>query len=293
MSAAYFLFARKGSILHGHSQIESNQTHDPTIYENKLNSKGHFFNGALSNAIMVAVMNPFFVLKTYTMSGLGKPPISKLYSGVVTNLISGSCPEGITFLVQDRLKDSYFQSKAPTSIEDLAISCVAGAAGSPLNSGFERIMIQQQLTGQSAKKVIEKMIKAEGFLRAFSKGMSCAIIRDALFNIGIFTLNDQIHSVIQKSTHNEHSSLVSGMISGAIVGGLSTPFDLIKTRMQSDLENKFSKPSIVAKKILKNEGIMGLFLGAKIRSCLIGGMVGLICISKEKIPNFFPKYFQN
>ena len=64
--------------------------------------------------------------------------------------------------------------------------------------------------------------------------------------------------------------LVSGGLSGAIAGGLTTPLDVVKTRMQKK-ENEDMPVSQCLRRILNDEGIGGFYKGMGIK---IGQTIG-------------------
>ena len=86
--------------LNSENKSENERCHK-NIYNNEnrseLNKVGEFANGVFSNAAMVVIMQPAFTLKTFLMNGIGLPPLGKLYSGTLVNILSGGPSEGLVF----------------------------------------------------------------------------------------------------------------------------------------------------------------------------------------------------
>lgn len=248
-----------------------------------LNKVGHFVNGVISNTLMIAGMQPIFTWKTYRMNGLPLPrSLPALFNGMLVNASSGAPAEGIAFVAENQLS-----SQNPISLRRLGVSCLAGAMGAPITAALERIAIQQQLHGRSAFKNAKAIYTSEGILRGIFKGTVPTIGRDMCYNVGIFALSDIIHE--QLKTAGIDSITLSSALSGAAAGVCSTPFDVVKTRMQSTLHGELRSTYKTITCILSREGIRSLFQGVGIRSALIAGCTVLINSSKEYLPSYLPK----
>jgi hypothetical protein len=68
-------------------------------------------------------------------------------------------------------------------------------------------------------------------------------------------------SIHLKKINRGVKQYVSGMYSGFIVVTIYTPLELIKMRMQSDLNNKYNSISILASDIYKTKGLKGFYKG--------------------------------
>ena len=254
----------------------------------ELNKTGHFANGFISSVFMIGVTQPLFTVKTYWMNGLKTPDVSIFYRGIVPNALSAGLAEGVVFLTQEVATRNFVNFPMNSTTKEFTISSIAGIIGAPINSACERVMIHQQLKVLPLMDTMKALGRREGYIRSLLKGVCPTAVRDALYNIGVFALNDQIQEIFKNVTGQE-SILVSGFVSGGLVGFLSAPFDRIKTIIQSDMDDKFTKTSQTALHILKTKGIKGFFLGAGARVVLVGTAICTMCIAKEKIPDFLPK----
>lgn len=289
MSSAYFLTALRNCNFQETVQLISatNAPSPRAKNSSTLTKAGHFVNGVLSSAAMIALMQPAFTYKTFRMDGRGAPPVNALYNGLCVNAASGGPAEGVAFMTQEIASKSFKKSESFSAPEDFAVSCIAGALGAPINAAFERIMIQQQIRGGTAFNAVRFLIAKEGRLQGMLKGTLPTMGRDAIFNVGIFSLNETIQKILRDAT-NTKCVIASSMLSGAIAGILSTPCDLIKTKMQSDTDRKLNTAWQTARQILAKEGVKGLFQGACIRASLIGGATCTITLAKETIPSLLP-----
>lgn len=278
------------AFMSGTQPTKSQQSNEKPPAKNKstLNKMGHFLNGIISNTVMIGCIQPLYTWKTHRMNGMPLPrSISKLYNGTLVNVISGGPPEGMVFLAQET-----FSNKNRSPLHELGISSLAGCVGAPMIAALERITILQQLYGGSAKSHVNKIIAKERIIGIF-KALVPTMGREALFNIGVFALHDIVHDNLFKNETNRYSHLFSSIFSGAIAGSLSTPFDLIKTRMQADVEGKFTGLLQTAKWMVKTHGKSSLLRGMGARSATIALSTGLIYQSKEMMPPILPNCFHN
>jgi hypothetical protein len=254
-----------------------------------LNEAGHFANGFFANANMVVAMQPLFTLKTHLMSGKGLPPLSKLYHGLPVNILTGGPAEGLTFLAH-HISCRLFKGETHlTEGQNLAASALSGAIGAAAIAPCERVMILQQLGRGTMSHVMKPVILKEGWIRAFSKGLVPTAGRDAGYNCGIFALNDMAHQRLKSRIPDESTrEVAASALCGSIIGALTTPFDVIKTRMQADTEGECNSFLKTTRNIIKMEGVKTLFYGVRSRAALIAGATYCIYKSKKELPPHFP-----
>jgi hypothetical protein len=91
------------------------------------------------------------------------------------------------------------------------------------------------------------------------------------------------------------------LFAGVVGGGLTTPRDLIKTRMQASIGSK-DTASNIALQILRQglkahentrlSDVKKLFLGAGYRALTIGATMATFGPFTEKVPDFFPDFLK-
>lgn len=290
----------------------SNNDHLSEI--DKLSSKGHSINGACSTAAGIFITQPVWTWKTLDQSS-GKSPVyrlkaeyleniakgisplkakafivNRLWAGYVPNAGSGAFAEGINFATYFIGKKILKEENGNlTKVNNLGLSFFSAFFGSPFNAGIERGMILQQIDPKTKFfDQIKKIIAIEG-KAGLLKGTGSTFGRDGFFNCGVFAFNDIAKELLSPFISEPlMRDIFAGMFSGGLAGALSTPLDLIKTRMQEDLKNEYPTFRKTIKKINLEEGIKGLFNGVKSRTLACGGLICITTLLKDRIPQYLP-----
>lgn len=289
------------------------------IPETRLTDMGQAMNGAVSMTLGLLPTQPFFTWKTFTMA-LGKRPslsqFPRLWAGYIPNAASGAPAEAIAFAVHQFGRTHLLTKNEDGSLTDssnLALSLAAGTFGAPINACLEQGMIREQLEGGSFHRHLQVIYREQGFKGLF-KATAVTAGRDGWFNCGIFFFYDVSRRIVTPWIKDPFSrDVVAGMLAGMPAGFISTPYDLCKTLMQSDKENKYPTFRATCKKILNEAaaqeygkknwdqksvvitkaGIQALFRGCIPRSFTIGGLVCATAFCKERVPSYFPSYLKS
>lgn len=281
------------------SNITNTRSEDTQPHHQKTLTKfGYFINGACSSSAMILCLQPIVTTKTFLMSGKGFPPIWKLYRGLTPSLSSIVPLQSISFFIQGALVNRYFDGNREnlTSNQKIILGLSSGASTSVLATCFDRVMIQQQLNGGGPLDTIRRIIKYCG-LRGLIKGYFPTLIRESFFSMTLFGLSDIFvdgfeNLMFNKSKkHETYSSLCGRIAAGMIAGILTTPIDVIKTRMQGDLENKYSASRQTISMLIKSEGPRSLIKGIWIRMGMISSAIVIMGYAKEYFPTLFPESF--
>ena len=285
------------------------------VNSNKLKE---FYTGAFASLGMITMLQPVFTIKTFVMSDRGFPPLSKMYSGYLANASSTMPTQGVVFVTYSQL-ESYFGGKDNLSdYEKLGISLLAGSAGAPIVTVFERAMTLNQLEKEKekdGKNVFVELVSKGGAKEAL-KGLFPAILRESGYAAGIFGLSSLvstklepffqapqvlkgIKSVCELFGHNDPKNpenairkahqAVASIGAGAFVGALTTPADRIKTIMQGDKNGSYSMMKTTWN-IVKSEGVLGLWKGAGVRGGLVASAIFLTTEFAEVIPDHIPSW---
>lgn len=273
----------------------------PNPSQPKLTPTGDFANGGTSATLALALTQPLTTLKTFGQFGQSffadKKPnvqmIKRLYSGFFPSALSGALAEGVVFATYSQGKKHLQESEGKLSMrKNLALSCAAGALGSPANSALEQLMIRQQLYRGTIWSHVDKIYQSSG-IRGLLKGSAVTAGRDMGFNIGVFGLNDAAKEQLQPYIANPLAHEVSsGLVSGAMAGFFTNPFDMVKTKMQGDLTGEHKTFIGTATKIIQNNGVKGLFPGAIARTGTIAALVCVTALLKERIPDLLPGFLK-
>mmetsp|Transcript_9993 Transcript_9993/g.15634 ORF Transcript_9993/g.15634 Transcript_9993/m.15634 type:complete len:370 (-) Transcript_9993:449-1558(-) len=187
------------------------------------------------------------ILYTNVIQTIGKVAsqegILGLYKGVAPVLL-GALPEGALEIgtnnfVREQL--AKFRGTSPSSLslsdEVFAGSC-AGFAQILVTSPMERVKILQQVMGAKAGSVMD-IVRQQG-VRGLYKGSRSCWLRDIPFAALYFSIYAQTRKALQdfrvsrgEAKDNVLDDLVAGLVAGVPAAGLTTPFDVIKTRLQA------------------------------------------------------------
>lgn len=257
----------------------------------KLTETGSAINGAICLPGALFPTQPLFTWKTFSMVGAKQfPPIHRLWTGYVPNALSGGLAEGIAFVTYKVGTDCITKNDKNklTDSNNIALSLVAGTLGAPINASLEQGMIRQQLAGGSLYHHMMVIQQTSGWKGVF-KATNATAWRDGLFTCGVFAFNDYAKEQVEPFIANPfYQNLAAGMLAGMTAGALSTPFDLLKTLVQSDTKGEYPTCLQTAKKIVQKEGFLGLYRGAIYRSMTIGPVICMTAMLKNIVPNYFP-----
>ncbi|XP_050269332.1 S-adenosylmethionine carrier 1, chloroplastic/mitochondrial-like isoform X3 [Quercus robur] len=207
-----------------------------------------FIAGGFAGVVVEAALYPIDTIKTRLQArqGGGKIILEGLYSGLAGNL-AGVLPASAIFVgVYEPTKQKLLKSfpENLSAVAHLTAGAIGGAASSLVRVPTE-VVKQRLQTGQfaSAPDAVRLIVAKEGF-----KGLYVAR-RD---------LNDPENAII-------------GAFAGAITGAITTPLDVIKTRlMVQGSANQYKGICDCVRTIVKEEGTHALLKGIGPRVLWIG-----------------------
>lgn len=130
----------------------------------------------------------------------------------------------------------------------------------------------------SSLQLLYHAFKQDGLRKGVYRGFGITIMREVPFSLIQFPLWEYLKVQWEPQTGlplNPASVAICGAISGGIAAGLTTPLDVLKTRiMLSESSSRISIPKIL-KSIYRENGIKGLFAGfvPRVLWITIGGAV--------------------
>src|SRR3989338_1175365 len=113
---------------------------------------------------------------------------------------------------------------------------------------------------RSYSHYVKEILQSSGF-RGFYRGYLATLVSFGPYSGLYFSIFEYLRSITQ-ADHISSLVLLSG-ISGASAGFLTSPFDLLKTRIQV-------KESFALSHILKHEGMLSMWKGCFVRSLRCG-----------------------
>ena len=199
-----------------------------------------------------------------------------LYRGMLPQLAGVAPEKAIKLTVNDLLRGWF--AKDSRNSKDIAfpLEVLAGAGGGASQVVFtnpmEIVKIRLQMAAQNevGGKIAVGNVLQELGIRGLYRGASACFLRDIPFSAIYFPGYAFMRSYFQgdKETPAPGDLFLAGGIAGAPAASLTTPADVIKTRMQTKLSDgsyRYSRLSEAAVDIHRNEGAAAFFKGAGAR----------------------------
>ncbi|BDA42467.1 probable mitochondrial carrier protein PET8 [Coccomyxa sp. Obi] len=266
---------------------------------------GNIAAGATAGAVVEAALYPLDTIKTRLQtatsggglralwqSGGGKA----LYSGILGNL-AGVVPASAIFMgVYEPVKTAV-EHRVPEDRQFLGSLCGGVAAG--LAASFVRVpteVIKQRMqTGEftGAIRAVQGIVRREG-ARGLFAGYGSFLLRDLPFDAIEFMAYEQLKKAYKASLKrgttgrtelSAAETSVVGALAGAVTGLVTTPLDVIKTRLMTQgVSRKYDGIFDCARKIAKQEGAATFFKGwePRVLWISIGGCVFFTALEEAK-----------
>ncbi|XP_022851295.1 S-adenosylmethionine carrier 1, chloroplastic/mitochondrial-like isoform X1 [Olea europaea var. sylvestris] len=194
--------------------------------------------GAAAGVVVETVLYPIDTIKTrlQAVRGGGEIILKGLYSGLSGNLV-GVLPASAIFVgVYEPAKQKLLKSLPEnfSALAHLTAGAVGGAASSIVRVPTE-VVKQRMQTGQfaSAPDAVRLIIAKEG-IKGLYAGYGSFLLRDLPFDAIQFCIYEQLRIGYRLSARRDLSDPENAMIgafAGAITGAITTPLDVIKTRL--------------------------------------------------------------
>jgi solute carrier family 25 aspartate/glutamate transporter 12/13 len=192
----------------------------------------------------------FQVIKSiYILNG-----IRGFYKGGTTQVLFVAPEKAIKFTANDYVLTHVTDNK-------IFAGMCAGLSQVIVTNPMEILKIQMQMNSINPHYTIVDAIKKIGGIKNIYKGAGLCAMRDIPFSGIYFPLYSKLNHELYLDSYK--SSLISGMIAAFAC----TPFDVIKTRIQYELN---STPIQVLNKLIINEGPTALFKGGLWRALKSG-----------------------
>lgn len=192
-----------------------------------------------------------------------------IYKGIGATA-TGSTPTAALFFVTYESMKSFLSQNATKQqsplVHMLAASCgeiVACLIRVPVEIAKQR---KQALVArkENSFQILYNAFKQEGLRKGVYRGFGITIMREVPFSLIQFPLWEYLKVQWEPTTGlplNPAFVALCGAFSGGIAAGLTTPLDVLKTRiMLSESSTKTTIPKII-KSIYRENGIKGLFAG--------------------------------
>ncbi|CAB4270587.1 unnamed protein product [Prunus armeniaca] len=233
--------------------------------------------GGLACALSTSLLHPVDTIKTRVQASTLTFPeiISKLPQIGVRGLYRGSIPAILGQFSSHGLRTGIFEASklvlinfAPT-LPDIQVQSLASFCSTFLGTAV-RIpceVLKQRLQAGLFVNVGEAIVGTwnQDGLKGFFRGTGATLCREVPFYVAGMGLYAESKKAAQKFLGRDleaWETIAVGALSGGLAAVVTTPFDVMKTRMMTAPQGRPISMSMVAFSILRHEGPLGLFKGA-------------------------------
>ncbi|KAJ8979861.1 hypothetical protein NQ317_016045 [Molorchus minor] len=268
-----------------------------------------FLAGGVAGLFVDMVLFPLDTFKTRLQSEQGFKKaggFKQIYKGVGPQAI-GSAPQAALFFLTYESIKYYAVPMVPGSM--LPMVYMFGASVAEVMACLVRVPIevvkQRRQTSPkniSSIRIVIKAYKYEGIRKGLYRGFGSTIIREVPFSVIQFPILEYLKSTYRKYFKNNiplesWEVAVCGSIAGGFSAAVTTPLDVVKTRIML-ADRKLAKSSEITvlntfRNVYTKDGLKGLFSGFVPRTLWItlGGYIFFGSYDFSK--NFFGCYFVN
>ncbi|KAJ8760288.1 hypothetical protein K2173_011700 [Erythroxylum novogranatense] len=232
--------------------------------------------GGLSCALSCALMHPVDTIKTRVQASTLTFPeiISRLPQIGVRALYRGSIPAIWGQFTSHGLRTGIFEASklllinvAPT-LPEIQVQSVASFCSTFLGTAI-RIpceVLKQRLQAGMFNNVGVAILGTwnEDGIKGFFRGTGATLFREVPFYVagmGLYAESKKVAQQLLTRDLEPWETILVGALSGGLAAVVTTPFDVMKTRMMT-ARGRSMPMTMVAISIFRNEGPLGLFKGA-------------------------------
>lgn len=219
-------------------------------------------------------MFPIDTIKTRLQSERGfwrSGGFSGIYRGLGTAAVGSSPTAALFFVTYESIKS--FLSLHTTKEQAPLVQMAAASCGEmvaclirvPVEIAKQRKQVMLVKSGVSSFEVLYDAFKKEGLRKGVYRGFGTTIMREVPFSFIQFPLWEYLKLQWEPTTGIASTPVtvaLCGAISGGIAAGLTTPLDVIKTRiMLAEAGSKNTSLTNLVKSIYREKGVKGFFAG--------------------------------
>ncbi|XP_043721291.1 S-adenosylmethionine carrier 1, chloroplastic/mitochondrial-like isoform X2 [Telopea speciosissima] len=234
--------------------------------------------GGIAGVVVETALYPIDTIKTRLQAARGGGELlwKGLYSGLAGNL-AGVLPASAIFVgVYEPTKQKLLRifPENLTAFAHLTAGAIGGAASSLVRVPTE-VVKQRMQTGQfaSAPDAVRLIVAKEGFKGLYA-GYGSFLLRDLPFDAIQFCLYEQLrigYKITAQRDLKDAENAIIGAFAGALTGAITTPLDVIKTRLMiQGSANQYNGISNCVQTIVREEGPAALLKGIGPRVLWIG-----------------------
>lgn len=246
----------------------------------RLNSLGQAVLGGIASFLVNGATHPFSTLQSWGMTNttsVQRIGFSALYRGFWATCAFDAGAFATAFVINDALHNRLSQLNA---------SIVAGLISAPVICLGEGLARNRQVNAMPYAEIFQRAIRPAG--------LTTTALREIPFTVAVFYLSPllQRQIVLQLSRDNPLArqqvviQAFAGILAGAAAGFMTSPVDLIKTRVQTS-ETPLTMTQVV-RSVAAEGGIRGFFRGGGMRTLYVGLTAAGMNIVNNTAPHFLP-----
>lgn len=229
-----------------------------------------------------------------------KEGASRLYKGISSPVLMEAPKRATKFACNDEFQ-KVFKNLFGMPVLNQQLSVLSGASAGICEAfvvvPFELVKIRLQDSRSNYKgpvDVVKQIIAKEGVLAMYN-GLESTMWRHAVWNAGYFGIIFQARAMLpkpQSKTQKTRNDLIAGTIGGTVGSLLSTPFDVVKSRIQNTAvvagvvrKYNWSWPSLFV--VYREEGFRALYKGFVPKVLRLGPGGGILLVVFTEVTDFF------
>ncbi|KAK1693575.1 hypothetical protein QYE76_010272 [Lolium multiflorum] len=249
--------------------------------------------GAAAGVVVETALYPIDTVKTRLQAakGISKIEWKGLYAGLAGN-IAGVLPASAIFVgVYEPTKRKLLEifPEYLSAVAHLTAGAIGGAASSLIRVPTEVVKQRMQLSEfKSAPDAVRLILRKEG-IKGLYAGYGSFLLRDLPFDAIQFCIYEQLrigYKLAAKRDLKDAENAIIGAFAGVFTGAVTTPLDVLKTRlMVQGQANQYNGIISCAKTILREEGAGAFLKGIEPRVLWIGigGSIFFLVLEKTKL----------
>lgn len=243
---------------------------------------GHCASGAFAGCVVEAAFYPLDTVKTRLQArrhGERVALFRGLYRGIGGNLVGVAPATALFFAAYEPMKAALASGRDDDGVgggrgvvAHLASGAVAGLVSSVIRVPTEVIKTRRQV-GASAGASLRSIVAANGVAGLFV-GYGSFLLRDLPFDAiefaGYESMKTTWATLHSKSDVNGAEAAGIGAVAGAFAGAMTTPLDVVKTRLMTSSPGTYRGVMHCVQKTVSEEGALAMFKGIQPRVLWIG-----------------------
>ncbi|KAM3435773.1 hypothetical protein NHJ13734_005380 [Beauveria thailandica] len=302
--------------------VKATKSADGSILHSIAQSAYNFGLGSLAGAFGAFMVYPIDLVKTRLQNQRGAQPGQRLYknsidcfqkvvknegfrglySGVLPQLVGVAPEKAIKLTVNDLVRGHFTNKKGEINLwAEIFAGASAGGCQVVFTNPLEIVKIRLQVQGEVAKTVDGApkrsamwIVRNLGLVGLY-KGASACLLRDVPFSAIYFPTYSHLKRDFFGESPTHKLSILQLLTAGAIAGMpaayLTTPCDVIKTRLQVEArkgEAQYTGLRHAAKTIWQEEGFRAFFKGGPARIFRSSPQFGFTLAAYEFLQNVLP-----